>query len=455
MSLKIKLPLMVSLLVLLSVAGVSYFLIRYEQKVLGEELTRRGELLAKQLAGVDRVAFNLIARDAEYLRFGDSTFSFERSSSSFEKERVLSAALTEAVASSGVLQAVFFDWDGFPVLYLDTGTAAELEDEIEEDVGSEGGGSLFKHPDSILSVLGEPADGFTFTSPLLIGSDTLGFAQVRIDPSVLDRAIRDALIKVLPVLGGILGVSVLLSLLFSMFFTVPVSRLKKHALELAKGDLSVRVKVRSRDELGLLGRVFNKMAHNLQRTYGEIQEKLVEIRRLFKMATEDGLTGLYVKRYFLELLAGELRRSIRYERPLSLLMCDIDHFKRINDTYGHPAGDVVLRSIARQLSVATREGIDIIGRYGGEEFAVMLPETDEETAWVIAERVRKAVGSEPISLKGMGGVGENQITVTISVGVTTARETTSLDRLIATADRALYLAKENGRNRSTALALER
>jgi len=445
---------MVSLLVLLSVAGVGYFLIRYEQKVLGEELTRRGKLLAKQLAGVDRVAFNLIARDAEYLRFGDSTFSFERSSSSFEKERVLSAALSEAVESRGVQEAVFFDWDGFPVLYLDTGTAMKLREEIDEEGGVERT-SLFQHPGSILSVLGEPADGFTFTSPLLIGPDTLGFAQVRIDPSVLDRAIRDALMKVLPVLGGILGVSVLLSLLFSMFFTVPVSRLKKHALELAKGDLSVRVKVRSRDELGLLGRVFNKMAHNLQRTYGEIQEKLVEIRRLFKMATEDGLTGLYVKRYFLELLAGELRRSIRYERPLSLLMCDIDHFKRINDTYGHPAGDVVLRSIARRLSVATREGIDLIGRYGGEEFSVMLPETDEETAWVIAERVRKAVGSEPISLKGMGEVGENQITVTISVGVTTARETTNLDRLIATADRALYLAKENGRNRSTALALER
>ncbi|MBA7594457.1 hypothetical protein ES703_01400 [subsurface metagenome] len=454
MSLKIKLPLVVSLLVLLSVAGVGYFLIRYEQKVLGEELTRRGELLAKQLAGVDRVAFNLIARDAEHLRFGDSTLSFKRSSSSFEKERVLSAALTEAVASSGVLQAVFFDWDGFPVLYLDTGTAMKLREEIDEEGGVERT-SLFQHPDSILSVLGEPADGFTFTSPLLIGPDTLGFAQVRIDPSVLDRAIRDALMKVLPVLGGILGVSVLLSLLFSMFFTVPVSRLKKHALELAKGDLSVRVKVRSRDELGLLGRVFNKMAHNLQRTYGEIQEKLVEIRRLFKMATEDGLTGLYVKRYFLELLAGELRRSIRYERPLSLLMCDIDHFKRINDTYGHPAGDVVLRSIARRLSVATREGIDLIGRYGGEEFAVMLPETDEETAWVIAERVRKAVGSEPISMESMEGGGENQITVTISVGVTTAREATSLDRLIATADRALYLAKENGRNRSTVLALER
>jgi diguanylate cyclase (GGDEF)-like protein len=453
-SLKIKLPLVVSLLVLLSVAGVGYFLIRYEQNVLRDELARRGELLAKQLAGVDRVAFNLIARESEYLRLADSIFLFKRPSSSFEKERVLSAALSETVESPGVLEAVFFDWNGFPVLCLDAVKATRLREEIEDDDGQERV-SIFQHPDSIHSVLGEPADGFTFTSPLLIGSDTLGFAQVRIDPSVLDRAIRDALMTVLPMLGGILGVNVLLSLLFSMFFTVPVSKLKKHALELSKGNLAARVKVRSRDELGLLGRVFNKMARNLQLTYDEIQEKLAEIKRLFKMATEDGLTGLYVKRYFLELLAGELRRSIRYERPLSLLMCDIDHFKRINDTYGHPAGDVVLRSIARRLSVATREGIDIIGRYGGEEFAVMLPETDEETAWVIAERVRKAVGSEPISLDRIEGAGENRLTVTISVGITTARGETSLDRLIAAADRALYLAKENGRNRSTALALER
>jgi diguanylate cyclase (GGDEF)-like protein len=278
---------------------------------------------------------------------------------------------------------------------------------------------------------------------------------VRIDPSVLDRAIEDAFMRVLPVLGGIVGVSVVLSLLFSMFFTVPVSRLKNHALELSKGDLSARVKVRSRDELGLLGRVFNKMAQSLQRTYDELQEKLIEIKRLFKMATEDSLTGVYAKRYFLELLAGELRRSIRYERPLSFLMCDIDHFKRINDTYGHQAGDVVLHSIARRLSLATREGIDLIGRYGGEEFAVMLPETDEASAWRVAERLRHAVESEPISLEGVEGVDVREVNMTISIGTTTLRrDETTVERLIATADRALYLSKEHGRNRSTVLALE-
>jgi hypothetical protein len=144
-SLKVKLPLVVTLLVLVSVAAVGYFLIRYEQTVLGEELARRGELLARQMAGVDRVAFNLIAREAEHFRLADSTASFERSSSSFEKERVLSAVLTEAVGSPAVLEAIFFDWDGFPVLYLDAATARKLREEVDEEKGS-GRVTLFQHP---------------------------------------------------------------------------------------------------------------------------------------------------------------------------------------------------------------------------------------------------------------------------------------------------------------------
>jgi len=425
-SLKIKLPLVVTLLVLLSASSVGYFLIRHEQRMLGEELARRGELLAGQLAGIDRTSFNTIALQTEKLRAADSAAA--RDPSYFEDERVLITALSETAENPGVLHAAFFDWNGFLMLAM---------------------------PESIQPEFGEPADGFTFVSPLVIRSDTLGFAQVRIDPGVLEAAIRDALMNILPVLAGILGASILLPLLFSLLFTVPISRLKKHALELSRGELTARVKVRSRDELGVLGRVFNKMAHSLQRTYDELQEKLMEIKRLFKMATEDGLTGLYVKRYFLELLAGELRRSIRYDRPLSLLMCDIDHFKRINDTYGHPVGDVVLRSVARRLSAATREGVDLIARYGGEEFAVMLPETDEQTAWYVAERLRNAVGSEPVLLEGADGVGATEITVTISVGATTIREETTVEKLIATADRALYMSKGNGRNRSTALALQR
>ena len=158
MSLKIKLPLVVSLLVLLSVAGVGYFLIRYEQNVLRGELARRGELLAKQLAGVDRVAFNLIARESEYLRLADSTLLFKRSSSSFEKERVLSAALSETVESPGVMEAVFFDWNGFPVLCLDAVNATRLREEIEDDDGPAFAGIALGNGHADAAIGGRPGD---------------------------------------------------------------------------------------------------------------------------------------------------------------------------------------------------------------------------------------------------------------------------------------------------------
>jgi diguanylate cyclase (GGDEF)-like protein len=326
-----------------------------------------------------------------------------------------------------VQEAAFFDWDDSLVI---------------------------ARPETREVVLNEPRDGFTFVSPIFVRGDTLGFAQVRMDPRVLDKAIGDALKTILPVICGIVAISILLSFLLSSVFTSPVSKLKNQAISLAKGDLAARVNIRSRDELGLLGRVFNDMARNLQLSYDELKEKLAEIKRLFKMATEDGLTGLYVKRYFLELLSVELRRSIRYDRPLSFLMCDIDHFKRVNDTFGHPAGDVVLSSVARRLAAATRDGIDAIGRYGGEEFAVMLPETDEQSALRVAERLRRAIESESISLKGVEGVSESQITVTISIGVTTTRYEISLEKLVSAADKALYLSKKNGRNLTTAFAVE-
>lgn len=442
---KIKLPLVVTFIVILCTSGLGYLLIRHEQNVLREEVRRRGEILARQLSGVDRVAFYYVATEIKRLKAEDSTFlsemnledSLATSPKLYDMSRSLFTFLAKVTDSvlvvekdtlkTWVQEAAFFDWDDSLVI---------------------------ARPETRKVVLNEPGDGFTFVSPIFVRGDTLGFAQVRMDPRVLDKAIGDALRTILPVICGILAISILLSFLLSSVFTSPISKLKNQAISLSKGDLAARVNVRSRDELGLLGRVFNDMARNLQLSYDELKEKLIEIKRLFKMATEDGLTGLYVKRYFLELLSVELRRSIRYDRPLSFLMCDIDHFKRVNDTYGHPSGDVVLSSVARRLAAATRDGIDAIGRYGGEEFAVMLPETDEQAALRVAERLRHAVESESISLKGVEGVSESQITITISIGVTTTRYEISLEKLISAADKALYLSKKNGRNLATAFAVE-
>ena len=161
-----------------------------------------------------------------------------------------------------------------------------------------------------------------------------------------------------------------------------------------------------------------------------------------KLAVTDGLTGVFNHRRFQERLLEEVIRFGRHPDPFSLLMIDIDYFKRINDTYGHPAGDAVIKMIAKVLVKQVRK-LDVVARYGGEEFVIMLLKTDARQAFQMAERIRKAVESSPIRWQG------GKISVTISVGVASQPEDTSRrDELIAFADRALYAAKRTGRNRS-------
>jgi two-component system cell cycle response regulator len=163
-----------------------------------------------------------------------------------------------------------------------------------------------------------------------------------------------------------------------------------------------------------------------------------------RLATTDGLTGLLNRRTLNAQLQGRLREAQRYNRPISLLMVDIDHFKKVNDTHGHPAGDAVLRGVAKLLQTQARE-TDIVARYGGEEMALILPETDPRGAHAIAERIRKAVGSA--THRGEQG----NLQVTVSIGVATwpgAGE--AAEALLEAADKALYRAKKAGRNRVSA-----
>jgi len=161
-----------------------------------------------------------------------------------------------------------------------------------------------------------------------------------------------------------------------------------------------------------------------------------------EMATRDSLTGLANLRSFRLSLEDEFNRSIRYGDPMSLLMADLDGFKIINDTYGHPRGDVVLKETARTMVDVMRK-IDVVARYGGEEFVVIMPHTDIDGAVNAAQRVRLAV--EENHFEGLRKAGD----VTISIGVTTLVEGVSAnaDDLIQKADEALYRAKMNGRNR--------
>jgi diguanylate cyclase (GGDEF)-like protein len=163
-----------------------------------------------------------------------------------------------------------------------------------------------------------------------------------------------------------------------------------------------------------------------------------EIRRL---AVVDELTGLANRRQLVEIGRRELQRAKRYGRPLSVLMVDVDHFKRVNDRYGHPVGDVVLKVLAERCCGSVRD-VDLVTRYGGEEFVVLLPECDRAEVHVAAERLRRAVGEKSIE----SPVGAVEVTVSIGATVSTAA-TVSLDELIESADEALYQAKEAGRNR--------
>jgi diguanylate cyclase (GGDEF)-like protein len=168
--------------------------------------------------------------------------------------------------------------------------------------------------------------------------------------------------------------------------------------------------------------------------------------RLFEqtelLATTDGLTGLANHRAFQARLDEHLAQAARYGKKLSLLLCDIDHFKAVNDTYGHPAGDQVLRGVARVLSREARS-TDLVARYGGEEFAIVMPETDGAGALVIAERIRERVGQMSFSTE------RGPLRVTMSLGIATCPDDARRKPdLVETADACLYQAKRGGRNRT-------
>ncbi|WP_449285676.1 sensor domain-containing diguanylate cyclase [Marinobacter sp. PE14] len=173
----------------------------------------------------------------------------------------------------------------------------------------------------------------------------------------------------------------------------------------------------------------------------DISDRKVLETELEQMATRDPLTGLLNRREMSRVLDEELQRARRYQRPMAVLWVDFDHFKDVNDTYGHAAGDSVLRGISRLLLGSVRS-VDSIGRFGGEEFVIVLPEMDLEKAQETAERLRRKVAEEPQPL----GNGE-AVPLTISVGVAVYPDHgQTASTLCAAADKAMYLAKDRGRN---------
>jgi diguanylate cyclase (GGDEF)-like protein len=174
----------------------------------------------------------------------------------------------------------------------------------------------------------------------------------------------------------------------------------------------------------------------------ELQERLLAAEEVAReRATHDPLTGLWNREHVFASLAQELDRSEREGSPLSVVMADLDHFKSVNDTYGHMAGDAVLREAARRAGTSLRR-YDVLGRYGGEEFVLVCPGCDAASVSALAERIRERLASEPVNTS------EGLIAITLSLGtVTTVGGRGTPEAMVRAADTALYRAKERGRNR--------
>jgi len=288
--------------------------------------------------------------------------------------------------------------------------------------------------------------------------------SARTEPPWLSEVLR-ATKQYLLVSSGVLAL--VASLTMVLLLQSHLQRFMVATRRLANGDWHARVVYTARDEFGSLAHAFNQMAQQLQqafdaqqqqrdqllaqneeleRVYQQLQQAHLELatlnaelveanRALAQAAVTDGLTGLQNHRAFQEALHSAVQMAERLQQPLSLIMMDIDHFKQFNDTFGHPAGDELLRQVAQVLRESAR-AYDVAARYGGEEFALLLPNTALEQAVQVAERLRQQIRA----------LENPHAPISASFGVATYRRGTSHATLLHEADTALYRAKHSGRD---------
>jgi diguanylate cyclase (GGDEF)-like protein len=251
--------------------------------------------------------------------------------------------------------------------------------------------------------------------------------------------------------GGIVcSIAFLVLVFFAESITGPLRSLTAAMQSVAAGDITQHVPVNTTDEVGVLSGVFNNMTTDLQTSRNallelnrDLETKVKErTQQLEEMAIRDPLTGLYNRRYFNQRLKEEISRSTRNGKPISVAYLDIDHFKKYNDTNGHPMGDVLLKQFATLLAESIRQ-TDVVARLGGEEFCVILPETSLENAMLKAEKLRAAVATTKFPNGEKQPLGMVSCSVGVSEYPSIAKDE---EALIRTADEALYEIKKGGRN---------
>ena len=310
-----------------------------------------------------------------------------------------------------------------------------------------------------------------FCMPLL-NADNEAFAAIWVGTPMDElRDEKNALIRNIVAISFVVLV-IAIVLLYKILSSVskPLINLSKAMDKIDGGELSVSIEAKGEDEVGHVGRTFQKVANTLRKLIGDINATIAEhtkgntdyilnvhafrgdyqvlaqrIVELSHLGMKDKLTGIPNRHAFDNRLDLEWSRALRDKTPLSLLMIDADKFKRYNDTYGHQQGDLVLQTVAKILLQLLRRAVDFAARWGGEEFVILLPNTDAKGALHIAELVRTKV--ENAEIPSINGGHPHQATVSVGVHTQIPLRNTFPEDLIAKADEALYRAKATGRNR--------
>ncbi|MDX1458994.1 MAG: diguanylate cyclase, partial [Marinobacter sp.] len=248
----------------------------------------------------------------------------------------------------------------------------------------------------------------------------------------------------------IIVIAIAVGIGLAMYISRPIETLRAYTARAASGTLDDphvagtgwREAKELTEHFGYMIKALRELNENLQHKVEERTQKLQEANnRLEQLATTDALTGLYNRRHFEQRFSEEFDRNKRYHHPLAAIMLDIDHFKSVNDRYGHATGDEVLKRIGAYLKAAIRES-DVAARTGGEEFCLLLPESRARATMTFLERVRADIAELQFQANG------TPFRVTCSFGVAYLDDTTdSKESLLKQADLALYQAKESGRNR--------
>lgn len=254
-------------------------------------------------------------------------------------------------------------------------------------------------------------------------------------------AMRDALLYGL---GAATLLTLLLGVVFGNRLSAALRRLSNAIRAVGDGELKQHVTVTSNDEVGVLAHAFNRMSDEIARSHDDLRASHEQVQRqaeqLRELSVRDALTQLHNRRYFDEQAQHLYEHAVRYRHPLTVMIGDIDYFKRINDQFSHAMGDTVLRLVAEIMRSKVRAA-DIVARYGGEEFVIAFPETDLAHALAACEALRVQIENYPWHEM------HPDLTVTMSMGLDDNLASGSVDAMLKAADGLLYLAKKSGRNR--------